>query len=169
MEPVKLTFKYTQNEFVKAERQYLFASKTITKVSIVIGVLYLIFSIFYLFLTSFSVLGIVAIVVALFAMTLGSYIYFIAPVYKFKNVSKYQEKYHLAFTHDDIHFQTPSIDSRLKWNIYSEVWENDSFYYLIQIPRVYTIIPKRVFEDSSIIHTFEELIASNIKSIKRNV
>ena len=143
METVSITFKYTQAEYVKAERQYLLASKTITKMNVVVLAIYLPFSLLYLFFSSFSVLSIVAAGVAIFALIAGCALYFYIPAYKFRATAKYQETYHLAFSKDGIEFKTTTIHSELKWDVYSELWESNDFYFLIHAPRRPTLISRR--------------------------
>lgn len=167
MDTVKLQFKYTQAEYVKAEKQYLFASKTITKTSVVVLALYLPFSAFYLFFASFSIFSKIAFAVALLALVAGCTLYFYIPAYKFKQTAKYQEECTLAFSKDSIGFKTPTIDSDLKWDIYSEIWESTDFYFLIQAPRHYTLIPKRAFANFATKQAFEEMALSNFNSKMR--
>ncbi|WP_242866010.1 YcxB family protein [Desnuesiella massiliensis] len=75
----------------------------------------------------------------------------------------------MVFLKGIIKWKTSNIESELKWDIYSELWESDDFYFLIQAPRMYTLIPKRVFEDQEEKQTFEEITLSNLKSIKRTL
>jgi len=167
MESVELVFKYTQSEYVKAERKYLFASKTITKTSVVVLALYFPASINYLFFSSFSTPSVIAAAIAIFAAAVGSLLYFYIPAYKFKRTAKYHEEYNLTFSNVGIKFKTPSIDSELKWSVYSEFWESGDFYFLIQAPQMYALIPKRVFESPAVKQTFEEIVLSNLKCTKR--
>ena len=169
MEAVKLTFKYTQAEYVKADRLYLIASKTISKTSIVVLAIFLPASLLYLFLSSFSVLGIIAAAIGVIAVMVGSSLYFYIPSYKFKITSKFHEEYTLTFSNSGITFKTPSIDSTLKWDVYSEIWESNDFYFLLQAPRMYTLIPKRVFGSPVEMRMFEEISVSNMKCTKRIV
>ena len=167
MESVELTFRYNQSEYVKAERQYLFANKTITKTSVIVLSLFFPASLINLIFSSFSNLSVIAVAVAIIAATAGSILYFYIPTYKFKRTAKYHEEYNLAFSAVGIKFKTPSIDSELKWSIYSEIWESNDFYFLIQAPHLYTLIPKRVFESPAVKQTFEEIVLSNLKCTKR--
>ena len=166
MNTVSLTFKYTQSEYVKAERRYLFASKTISRTTVVILAAYFLFAVVYLFLSAFSLWSILALAVAVFAGIMGSVLYFYIPVYKFKSTAKYQEEYFLEFSAGGIKFKTATIDSELKWAVYSEAWECEEFYFLVQAPRMYTLIPKRAFPGSSEKSAFDELITSNMKLLQ---
>ena len=76
------------------------------------------------------------------------------------------EEYTLVFSKENIKFKTQSIDSEVKWDIYSELWESHDFYYLIQAPRLYTLIPKRVFKDLNEKQLFEEIAQSRVKTTK---
>jgi hypothetical protein len=164
-----LVFKYTQSEYVKAERQYLILNKTIRKHDPILVALFMLLSLGYIFLSSFSIFSIIILGIVLIATALGSYLYFFKPVFKFKYTEKYQEEYIMVFSKDIIKWITPSIESELKWDIYSELWESNDFYYLIQVPRMYTLIPKRAFATQKDKQAFEEIALSNLKSIKRIV
>ena len=72
----------------------------------------------------------------------------------------------LVFSKETIKFKTQSIESEMKWDIYSALWENHDFYYLIQSPRIYTLIPKRVFKDLNEKQLFEEITQSRVKTTK---
>ena len=158
METVKLRFQYTQSEYIKAERQYLISNKTIHKYDIAL-VVYMLFSSFSVF--SILIFGLIIVVTAL-----GSYLYILMPILKFKQTAKYHEEYTLVFSKETIKFKTQSMESEIKWNIYSALWENHDFYYLIQAPRIYTLIPKRVFKDLNEKQLFEEIAQSKVKTIK---
>jgi len=167
LETIELKFKYTQAEYVKAERQYLIANKTMRRYDAVLVVVFFLFSVCYLFLSSFSTLSIVVLVIVLIVSALGICLYFFIPVLKFKQTAKYHEEYQMFFSKDMIKWKTSSIESELKWSIYSEIWESNDFYFLIQAPRMYTLIPQRAFVNQEEKQDFEEIILSNLKSIKR--
>ena len=100
-------------------------------------------------------------------VSLGSfYLYILMPILKFKQTAKYHEEYTLVFSKETIKFKTQSMESEIKWDIYSALWENRDFYYLIQAPRIYTLIPKRVFKDLNEKQLFEEIAQSRVKTIK---
>lgn len=164
MEIVELKFQYTQSEYVRAERQYLIANKTIHKYDIALAALFLVFSAAYMFLSSFSILSISVFGLVIIVTALGCYLYLFMPVLKFKQTAKYHEEYMLIFSKDTIHFKTSGIESDIKWDMYSALWDNNDFYYLIQAPRIYTLIPKRTFKDQNEKKAFEELARSNLKT-----
>ncbi len=169
MNAVELTFKYTQKEFVKAERKYMFGSKIITKTSVVIEALYFPFSIWYLYYTSANALSIVAVVIATLALIMGCIRYIYEPMYRFKRTAKYQEEYNLILGMDGIKFKTPTIHSELNWEVYVGLWESDECYYLVQASRMYTLIPKRAFADMTSQQAFEEIALSQLKCDKKNI
>lgn len=164
METLELKFQYTQSEFVRAERLYLIANKTIHKYDLVLVAVFLLFSVVYMLFSSFSLFSILVFGVVTITTVLGSYVYIFMPILKFKQTTKYHEEYTLVFSKETIRFTTPSIKSELKWNIYSELWDSHDFYYLIQAPRLFTIIPKRIFKDLNEKQAFEEIVQSNLKT-----
>lgn len=167
MEKVELTFKYLQEEWVKAQRQYLFASKTITKTSVAIVGAYFLFALVHLFASSFSALSLVLLGIAVLAILTGGALYFYMPAYNFARTAKYHEEYTLLFSKEGIKFKTPTINSQLQWNIYSELWESDAFYFLIQGVQTYTLVPKRAFQNAEEKQVFEEMALSELGGTKR--
>ena len=166
METVKLRFQYTQSEYIKAERQYLISSKTIHKYDIVLVAVLLLMSVVYMLFSSFSVFSILIFGLIIVVTALGSYLYILMLILKFKQIAKYHEEYTLVFSKETIKFKTQSIESEMKWDIYAALWENHDFYYLIQAPRIYTLIPKRVFKDPNEEQLFEEIVQSRVKTTK---
>ena len=166
METVKLRFQYTQSEYIKAERQYLISSKTIHKYDIALAAVFLLLSVVYMLFSSFSVFSILIFGLIIVVTALGSYLYILMPILKFKQTAKYHEEYTLVFSKETIKFKTQSMESEIKWNIYSALWESRGFYYLIQALRVYTLIPKRVFKDLNEKQLFEEITQSRVKTTK---
>jgi len=166
MDTINLRFKYTQSEYVKADRKYLLASKTISKANIIFVAAFFVFSVVYLLLSSFSGAGIFACTAAVIAGMIGCVLYFLTPAQKFKSYAKFQEEYSLAFSVDGISFKTSTVGSELKWDIYLEAWECHDFYFLIQASRTYTLIPKRAFASAAEMKDFEYLIASKMKLLQ---
>lgn len=166
LETVELRFQYTQSEYIKAERQYLISSKTIHKYDIALVAVFLLLSVVYMLFSSFSVFSILIFGLIIVVTALGSYLYILMPILKFKQTAKYHEEYTLVFSKENIKFKTQSIDSEVKWDIYSALWESHDFYYLIQAPRLYTLIPKRVFKDLNEKQLFEEIAQSRVKTTK---
>ena len=70
------------------------------------------------------------------------------------------------FLRKPLYLKTQSIESEMKWDIYFALWESHDFYYLIQAPRIYTLIPKRVFKDLNEKQLFEEIAQSRVKTTK---
>jgi YcxB-like protein len=84
--------------------------------------------------------------------------------YWFKRNPKLQERYDFSFDDDGIHFLTNSIDARIKWDQYTDVLENDRLWLLVYGHRLYSVIPKRAFADSTDVIRFKQLITEHIIS-----
>ncbi len=82
--------------------------------------------------------------------------------YVFKHNPKFRENYHLTFEEDAIHFQTPTIDSRVRWDHFDSFLEDDRLFLLIYGTRMYSIIPKRAFRSETEQREFRSLIARKI-------
>ena len=167
METIVITYEYSRNEFVKATQQYLLANGTIRKYDPAIVVVFLLFSVCFRFFFDLTTLGVILFVITLLFSAFAGLLYFYMPVLLYKRNPKYHEAYTLAFSKDSINFKTPSIDSVIQWSAYAELWESEDFYFLIQAPRAYSVIPKRTFKDAADQQVFEEMAALNIKKSKR--
>ena len=80
----------------------------------------------------------------------------------FKHNPKFSETYHLALDRSGIHFRTKSIDSRLTWDHYTKVLEDDRLWLLVYGSRMYSVIPKRALKSDDEVARFRSLVAQNI-------
>lgn len=163
---LELIFKYSQSEYVKAYRQYLIASKTISIPNIIILVLAIAFSSAFAIMSKLDVWSVALLVTCFFVLLIGIILYFLTPIHIFKSTAKFHEEYYLAFSDEKIIFKTATIDSELAWETYTKIWDNKDFYYLIQHPKIYTIIPKRAFLNEEAMQNFERLAESKLKEFK---
>jgi len=80
----------------------------------------------------------------------------------FKHNSKFLEKYQLTFSDFGIDFKTKSLESKLAWTLYTHVLEDDCVILLIYGPRMYTVIPTRVFSDGVQQDRFLSLVCKHV-------
>jgi len=80
----------------------------------------------------------------------------------FKHNPKFSETYHLAIDRSGIHFRTKSIDSRVTWDHYTKVLEDDRLWLLVYGTRMYSVIPKRALKGDDEMARFRSLVAQNI-------
>jgi len=93
--------------------------------------------------------------------------FLVIPAVAFRYQPKFRDEYTLTFSPDGIHFQTAHVDSRLEWTIYSQVLVDVYSYMLYWGSRTFTIIPKRVFQNSEQQDAFEQLLAERVPKIVR--
>lgn len=78
--------------------------------------------------------------------------------YVFKRTKKFQERTRLEFHEAQIHYKTPSINSTLEWDCFSDLLEDDELFLLVyKAPRMYAVIPKRAFGSDEDRQRFREL------------
>ena len=70
--------------------------------------------------------------------------------------------YHLTFAPAGIHWHTKSIDSRIAWDQYTSVLEDNRMWLLMYGKRLYTIVPKCAFKDAEEVARFSSLIVRHI-------
>lgn len=160
-------FKYTQNEYVEAEKQLMIVNKTMCKYDLPLAVLFVFISMGNLFLSSFSRFSTVMFLVVLAFAAIEIFRHFFWLPLKFKRTPEYHEESTIVFSADSIEWKTPGIDAEIEWGVYSELWESDDFYFLIETSRKHVPIPKRAFANLEERRAFEELARSNLRSAKR--
>lgn len=82
--------------------------------------------------------------------------------YSFKFNPKFRESALLTFDESGIHFQTNSIESRIRWDFFNSLLENDTLYLLVYGRRAYSVIPKRAFKTKTDLTDFDKLVHSVI-------
>lgn|SRR5262245_19910457 len=84
----------------------------------------------------------------------------------FKRNPKFSETYHLTLDRGGIQFRTQSIDSRITWEHYTKVLEDDRMWLLVYGTRMYTVIPKRVFSREGDMTRLRSLLSQSIAARK---
>lgn len=152
-----LSFKYTRNEYIKSRRNYLFMNKIIKKTDLILVGLLGLFTL-YLFLNNgFSTMFIILCILLFILLAIFSVLYIFQPGTFYDKIDKFKQQYYLEFKDNKIFFRTDDISSELEWNFYEALWENDDFFYIIHSKEMYTLIPKRVFNNEMEMIEFKEL------------
>ena len=90
-------------------------------------------------------------------LAISSVLYIFQPGMFYDKIDKFKQQYYLEFKDNKIFFRTDDISSELEWNFYEALWENDDFFYIIHSKEMYTLIPKRVFNNEMEMIEFKEL------------
>lgn len=152
-----LSFKYTRNEYIKSRRNYLFMNKIIKKTDLILVGLLGLFTL-YLFLNNgFSTMFIILCILLFILLAIFSVLYIFQPGMFYDKIDKFKQQYYLEFKDNKIFFRTDDISSELEWNFYEALWENDDFFYIIHSKEMYTLIPKRVFNNEMEMIEFKKL------------
>jgi hypothetical protein len=154
-----LDFQYSKEEFVKSRRKYLLMSKAILLQLVIIPIAFFVYIIF-LCMKGLTIFTASIGIVFLFDIYLIFMVYIVQPGRFYERTEKFHEEYHMEFLEDKIVFHTEGIHSELLWNIFSALWENKKYYYLIQSRGSYSVIPKRVFSSKEQRKEFKELFRS---------
>ncbi len=143
-ETVELRFKYLEDEYVLAYRQYVLAQKRSTffiglALALIIVGIYLLLSGGDVALTV-SLIGTGSFLFGLLFTSVG-----ILPHRRFRADPRFKSEYLLRFSEDGIEFHTDDIDAKIKWGIYKKALETKRFYLLSDGASTLTVIPKRAF------------------------
>ncbi|MDQ6418004.1 YcxB family protein [Paenibacillus sp. LHD-117] len=159
---MKLSFKYSEREFVRAMNQANGDSKRLI-VDFIIAIALLFYGL-YLYINgsneifySFIIVISIIFIFILFARML------IVPKLVFRKEPKYKEEYNLELNDENILFSAGALKSTIQWDFYKEIKETKDFIYLKYSKRGFAIIPKRVFNSSTELEMFKQKIYSKIK------
>lgn len=161
---VSLCFRYTERDYVKAMRAH-YASRLrlwLDIPAIAAGV----FGGFFLWnypsqrWLSVVLMGSSAI---LSLMLIAAFL--VIPTLAFRREPKFRDEYSLTFSQESIHFKTEHIDSVLQWNMYSGALIDAHSYVLYYGTGLFSVIPKRAFENADQQRAFKELLAQHIPRI----
>ena len=152
-----LSFKYTRNEYIKSRRNYLFMNKIIKKTDLILVGLLGLFTLYLILNNGFSTMFIILCILLFILLAIFSVLYIFQPGMFYDKIDKFKQQYYLEFKDNKIFFKTDDISSELEWNFYEALWENDDFFYIIHSKEMYTLIPKRVFNNEMEMIEFKEL------------
>jgi hypothetical protein len=132
------------------------------KFDIVLGLVFSLVSVvLFVFLEQayiYILLFCVGVLLFLFSLYKGS----IYSKIRFAKDKKFNEEYEISFNDQGIHFKTTSINSEIKWNFYTRVWETQKFFYIFYGKDIFSLIPKRAFKKDENITEFRELVKGKI-------
>lgn len=163
MENVNLSFRYAEQDYVRALRAH-YATRlrvpldiAVTAAVALLGAYELrsgsrLFGIGLLCLSGVFIL----ILVAAFA---------VIPRIWFRSQPKLRDEYSLRFSPEGIHFQTAHINSDLRWTMYTRALVDAYSFILYYGNQQFTVIPKRVFSDGAERESFERLLSENVSDI----
>jgi hypothetical protein len=163
METVNLSFRYAEQDYVRAARaHYASRLRLPLDIAVIVGVAaigsYEVWSGshgFGITLLSISVIFSLMLVAA----------FTIIPRIAFRRQPKFRDDYSLEFSPQGIHFRTANIDSDLKWSLYTSALVDAHSFILYYGSQQFTIIPKRVFQNFLQRQAFEQLLRQNVSNV----
>ena len=163
METVNLSFRYAEQDYVRAVRaHYASRLRLPLDIAVIAGVAALGA---YEWRSGSHGFGITLLCVSgIFALMLVA-AFAVIPAIAFRRQPKFRDDYSLSFSPQGIHFQTAHIDSDLKWGMYTGALVDAYSFILYYGSQQFTVIPKRVFKDISERQTFERLLAQNVSKV----
>ena len=159
---ININFKYTEKEYANAVKLYYMKSSRIV-FDFIIAVTLIIIGSLLQFNNPKSVINIFIVVAGVLFLLILIYAIYINPKRIFRSEPKFKYEYFLSFSNDGVIFKTEHINSNLQWNHYVKFSESKEFYYLVYGRFMFTIIPKRAFENKSIEEEFKKLLIDKIK------
>ena len=163
METVNLSFRYAEQDYVRAMRaHYATRLRLRLDLAVTLGVAALGV---YESRSGSHTLGVTLLCVSgIFALILVG-AFSMIPRISFRSQPKFRDEYSLKFSNTGIQFKTAHIDSNLEWGIYTNALIDADSVILYYGKQQFTIIPNRVFQDTSQRQALETLLRQNISNI----
>jgi hypothetical protein len=163
MESVNLSFRYVEQDYVRAMRTH-YASRLRLPLDIAVTAGVVICGA-YEARSGSRGLGIALLGVSgLFALMLVA-AFTILPKIAFRSQPKLRDDYSLRFSPQGIHFRTEHIDSHLQWGMYTRALVDVYSFIFYYGSHQFTVIPKRVFQDVLQRQEFERLLEQNVSNV----
>lgn len=158
-EQITLRFKQTEDDYVSAMRLfYTRARKLHIKIDLVGGTAAVVIGAICWVVWGYELEWLFLLCAGAVLLGMISAAWYIIPLITFRSEPKFRDEYLVQFSEEGITFKTANIDSKLEWNLYNSVIENNDVYVLMYGKRVFSVIPKRAFADSNEETAFRELL-----------
>jgi hypothetical protein len=163
-ETVNLSFRYCRSDIVRAMRSH-YASRMRPRFDMIMAVLLAAVGAYLWRSPSSHWSGVFFVgASALFVFFLFA-AFVVVPPLAFRLNPKYRDDYSLTFSPEGIRFRTLHIDSQLQWGLYSRTLVDAYSYILYYGPAMFSVIPKRIFQDAEQERAFEQLLAQHVPKI----
>lgn len=158
---MNLTFDYSEKEYAAAARYFYDQTARFrpTRVVWVSGIVVLVCSVALWLSRDFSFFTLLFCNLAVLAFALLDY--YVSPR-KYLSNRKWRDTQNLTFNDDGVQFCVKNTDSQRSWNLYKGVWETSEFYFLHYGKDMYTLIPKRVFENKEQEYMFRRIVRQKV-------
>ena len=163
METVNLSFRYVEQDYVRALRaHYAGRLRLPLDIAVIVGVAVVGA---YEWRSGSHVTGIISLCLSSILALMLVAAFAVIPSVAFRKQPKFLDEYSLAFSPEGIHFRTTHIDSDLKWGMYRWALVDAYSFILYYGSQQFTVIPKRVFESPSQREAFEQLLRQNVSRV----
>lgn len=161
-EQVTVKFINNEKEYGEAIRTYYSNSKR-TKFDDFLGAGVILFALGAWIYYGFSWSWVLCIGVGIFGFALRYLAFYVMPAVRFRQEPKFKDEYILTFSDEGLEFKTEHLNSKLDWNYYYKALESKNFYLLFYGKQLFTIVPKRAFNDEEHERKFKDIISKNLR------
>jgi Ca2+/Na+ antiporter len=177
LDKIDIIFAFEQNEYARAVRQYLLAGSIVKRLDLFVLPLLSIILLAALFYTRFNRWVLLLTLLCLAVVLLICYLFFLKPWYDYNKKPHLRKETQFSFTENGIILpetgpNTSDIavmesiknkkggrqENYLNWDLFAEAWENRDFFFLIQQPHIYYMIPKRAFANQEELQYFLKML-----------
>jgi hypothetical protein len=163
---IHISFRYSELDYARALRAH-YASRLRLKLDVAVAVATALLGVYlWQSLDSRSWgIGLVCLSAVLVLMLVAAF--GVIPKLVFRREPKLRDEYSLTFSPEGIHFRTAHINSELQWAMYSHGLVSPHSFILYYGTHSFSVIPKRVFENTEQLAAFEQLVLEKIPHISK--
>ena len=162
-----INFRYTEDEYVSADRMY--SNQTHGTVPrLIVSIALFLFGIALWIYIEGSVVWLTLFCVGVAIMGAALAAFFVMPHIRYRRNARWHDEYSFRFSEEGLEFESAHLNSKIKWSMYRNVLENKKLYALVYDEDALTIIPKRIFTDAAQASMFKDLLKEKV-AIKKQV
>jgi type III secretory pathway component EscV len=163
---INLEFSYTEREYLRASRVYMFHTSEIVSRLFTFSILVTIaLTALPVLLPGFPLWAAVALALLVLASILYNTLVRM-PQQLFRGDGKYRDVYSVTLADEGITVRTKQIESKLAWSLYTRLIEVSDLFLLVYGTHVgqMTVLPKRAFASETQEAAFRALVARHISA-----
>lgn len=165
MDEIRVNLQFVRGEYIRGVRLYLRKSRLAGPLDLILLAVILAITAVLIWLKGMTVVNTALVVLLAMAAGMGFYAYLVRPGYQFDHTPQCRESSAYTFTKEDIGLQNSSVAGVFTW-AFTQFWNTEEFYFLLQDKQNYTMLPKRIFGGPEEWARFEALVVEAVPNIK---
>ena len=143
---IEVTFTYTEEEYLSAERAFLWGRRDPKFERVLMGGFFAVLVVIFA-LAGDPYLGGMMVTFMLAVLAVGYFVYRIQPRNAVRRDPKFREPFRVSFAEEGIHIASTEFEVRYDWAYFPKFLETPEFFFFLYTEEMYFLVPKRALRD----------------------